>query len=140
MSWRNGSSSIWARYVVPWGPSDVLFMRGSTTELKLVLLDGIPVYTPFHVAGLMNSFEPAVLGSADLLVGGAPAAYDGGLTHILDLRTREPRRDRVRASGAIDLVSASGALELPLGSRAGALVSGRGLHDLGEAPLGGRRP
>jgi len=120
--------------------TDVLFMRGSTTDLKLVLLDGVPVYTPFHVAGLMRSFEPGILGRADLHVGGAPARFDGGLTHILDLRTRSPRRDRVRASGSLDLVAASAAVEAPLGRRAGMIVSGRSLHDLGSAPLGGERP
>lgn len=124
----------------PADPSDVLFMRGSTTELKLVLLDGVPVFTPFHVAGLMRSFEPSVLSSADLLVGGAPARYDGGLTHILDLTTRRARRDRIHAAGSVDMMTASGALEVPLGERAGALVSARGLHDLGQAPLGGERP
>jgi len=124
----------------PADPSDVLFMRGSTTDLKLVLLDGAPVFTPFHVAGLMLSFEPTVLGRADLHVGGAPARYDGGLSHILDLTTRSARRDRLRVSGAIDLLSASTAAEIPLSSKAGAIVSARSLHDLGEAPLGGERP
>ena len=120
--------------------SDVLFMRGSTTDLKLVLLDGVPVYTPFHVAGLMRSFEPAVLGSATLHVGGAPARYDGGLTHILELRTRRARRDRVRGSGAIDLLTASAAVEGPIGGRAGFLASARSLHDLGRGALGGAGP
>ncbi|NNF13687.1 MAG: TonB-dependent receptor [Gemmatimonadetes bacterium] len=124
----------------PSDPTDVLFMRGSTTDLKLVLLDGVPVYTPFHVAGLLRSFEPTVLGGADLHVGGAPARYDGGLTHILDLRTRSPRRDRVRVTGAVDLLSASTAAEIPLGSKAGLLASARTLHDLGRTPLGGERP
>lgn len=124
----------------PADPTDVLFMRGSTTDLKLVLLDGIAVYTPFHVAGLLRSFEPTVLGAADLHVGGAPARYDGGLTHILDLRTRSPRRDRVRATGAVDLLSAAAATEIPLGSRVGLLASARALHDLGSASLGGDRP
>lgn len=124
----------------PADPTDVLFMRGSTTDLKLVLLDGIPVYTPFHVAGLLRSFEPTVLGGADLHVGGAPARYDGGLTHILDLRTRSPRRDRLRVTGAVDLLSASAAAEVPLGSKMGLLASARTLHDFGRAPLGGERP
>jgi hypothetical protein len=124
----------------PANATDVLFMRGSTTDLKLVLLDGAPVYTPFHVAGLLKSFEPTVLGSADLHVGGAPARYDGGLTHILELRTRDARRDRMRASGSIDLLAASAALETPVGERAGIVMSARSLHGLGEAPLGGRRP
>jgi hypothetical protein len=120
----------------PGQATDVLFMRGSTTDLKLVLLDGAPVYTPFHVAGLLRSFEPAVLGRADLHVGGAPARYDGGLTYILDLRTRRPRRDRLHASGSFDLLSGTAALDGPLGSHAGVVASARTLHNLGEAPLG----
>lgn len=120
----------------PGQATDVLFMRGSTTDLKLVLLDGAPVYTPFHVAGLLRSFEPAVLGRADLHVGGAPARYDGGLTYILDLRTRRPRRDRMQASGSLDLLSGTAALDGPLGDHAGLVASARTLHNLGEAPLG----
>lgn len=124
----------------PANATDVLYMRGSTTDLKLVLLDGAPVYTPFHVAGLMRSFEPAVLGNAALHVGGAPARYDGGLTHILDLATRRPRRDRVRASGSLDLLAATSAVEGPLGSRGGYIASARSLHDLGSSALRGQRP
>ena len=124
----------------PANPTDVLFMRGSTTELKLVLLDGVPVFTPFHVAGLLRSFEPATLGSARLHVGGAPARYDGGLTHVLDLRTRSARRDRVRASASVDLLSTSVAAEVPMGTHAGMVASARTLHDLGQGALGGERP
>ena len=124
----------------PASATDVLYLRGSTADMKLVLLDGAPVYTPFHVAGLMPGFEPALLGAAALHRGGAPARYDGGLTHILDLRTRSPRRDRLRASTALDLLTASGAVEGPLGRRGGFLASARGLHDVGSRPLGGDRP
>ncbi|MXW08762.1 MAG: TonB-dependent receptor [Gammaproteobacteria bacterium] len=124
----------------PASATDVLYLRGSTADMKLVLLDGAPVYTPFHVAGLMPGFEPALLGAAALHRGGAPARYDGGLTHILDLRTRSPRRDRLRASAALDLLTASGAAEGPLGARGGFLASARGLHDVGSEPLGGDRP
>ena len=124
----------------PASATDVLYLRGSTADMKLVLLDGAPVHTPFHVAGLLPGFEPALLGAAALHRGGAPARYDGGLTHILDLRTRTPRRDRLRASAALDLLTASGAVEGPLGARGGFLASARGLHDVGSGPLGGDRP
>ena len=124
----------------PASATDVLYLRGSTADLKLVLLDGAPVYTPFHVAGLMPGFEPTLLGAAALHRGGAPARYDGGLTHILELRTRSPRRDRLRASGALDLLTASAAAEGPLGPRGGFLASARGLHDVGAGPLGAAGP
>jgi hypothetical protein len=122
-------------------PRNVLFMRGSSTELKLVLLDGAPVYTPFHVGGLIQSFDPGTLGGADLFVGGAPARYDGGLSYVLDLRSREPRRDAWGGSASLDVMSVRGSLEGPLGERAGVLVGSRALHRGGEALLGqGRSP
>lgn len=121
----------------PADPSDVLFMRGSTTDMKLVLLDGVPVYAPFHVGGLLRSFEPSLLASAEFHVGGAPARYDGGLTHVLDLQTRTARRDRPRASATIDLLSGAALVEQPLGDAAGLLISGRTLHDAATDILGG---
>ena len=59
---------------------------------------------------------------------------------MLDLRTRTPRRDRVRASAALDLLSSRAATEVPLGNRAGVLAAGRVLHDVGQAPWGGASP
>jgi len=123
----------------PEDPGDVLFMRGSAAEQKLVLLDGAPVSAPFHVAGLIQGFDPGTLGGAELHVGGAPARFDGGLAYILDLRTREPRRDRWRSAGALDLLSGRAVVEGPLGSRGGVLLGSRALHG-GGAGLLGRGP
>ncbi|MBW3534798.1 MAG: TonB-dependent receptor [Gemmatimonadetes bacterium] len=120
----------------PSNPRDVLLMRGSTADLKLVLLDGAPVYTPFHLGGLLESLDPASFGSATLHVGGAPARYDGGLSYILDLHTRSPRADGLHASGAVDLLSARASVEGPLPGLGGLLLSGRWLHRL-EGPLFG---
>ena len=121
----------------PADPSDVLFMRGSTTDLKLVLLDGAPVYTPFHLGGLLSTFDASALGAAVLHTGGAPARYDGGLSYILDLRTRPPQRDRIHMRGGLDLISGNIAAEGPIGGRVGFAVSSRSLHDYGASVLGG---
>ena len=121
----------------PADPSDVLFMRGSTTDLKLVLLDGAPIFTPFHLGGLLSSFDASALGAAALHTGGAPARYDGGLSYILDLRTRAPQRDRLHVRGGFDLISGNIAAEGPIGRRVGFTASSRSLHDYGAAILGG---
>jgi hypothetical protein len=121
----------------PGDPGDVLFMRGSTADLKLVLLDGAPVYAPFHMGGLLPTFDGSLMGGARHYVGGAPARYDGGLSYILDLSTRAPRRDRFSSGGALDLMSARASVEGPLGERAGVLVGGRTLHSAGSQLLSG---
>jgi hypothetical protein len=119
----------------PVDPTDVLYVRGAPADLKLVLLDGAPVYSPFHVGGLLDSFDAGVLGAAVLHLGGAPARYDGGLSYILDLATRAGRSDRLHSSGAVDLMSARATLEGPVGGGVRYLVATRGVHGAGLAPL-----
>jgi hypothetical protein len=109
-----------------------LFMRGSTVTARTVLLDGAQVLTPFHVAGLVEPFDPDVMGDASLFMGGAPSRFQGGLSYLLDLDTRAPRRDRVRGSVGLDGLAARGFLEAPLPANGGLLVSARGLHGLQE--------
>ncbi len=117
-------------------PERVLYLRGSTVDARLVLLDDAPILTPFHVAGLVEPFQSELLGNANLYLGGAPSPYDGGISYLLDMDTRAPRTDRVRASGAADGVSIRGSAELPLPLGGGLLLGGRSLHGLQER-LGG---
>ncbi len=120
----------------PSDPQDVLLMRGSAADLKLVLLDGAPVYTPFHMAGLVESFEPQALSGASLFLGGAPARYDGGLSYILDLQGRAPEGERFQGTAALDLMTGRLLLDGPLSSSTGFLVGARTIHNLGTPLLG----
>lgn len=112
----------------PVDPTDALFVRGSPADLKLVLLDGAPVYTPFHTAGLIPSFEPDLLRSADLYLGGAPPKYDGGLSYVLGLETRAGRRSGINASGSFDWLSSRTTIEGPVAGPLSFLASGRAVH------------
>ncbi len=111
-------------------PERVLFMRGSAVDARMVLIDGAPIHTPFHAAGLVEPFYSEFLGYSELYLGGAPSPYGDGLSYLVDLETRPARRDRIRASAAADGLTLSGAAEVPLGSRAGVLAGGRYLHGL----------
>ncbi|HEU4451849.1 MAG TPA: TonB-dependent receptor, partial [Longimicrobium sp.] len=116
---------------------DVLYVRGSTADLKLVLLDGAPVYAPFHMGGLIDSFEPGLLAGARLHLGGAPPRYDGGISYVLDLSTRSAEGDRHRAQGSLDMVSARGVVEGPAWRGASYLLAGRLVHGASLARLEG---
>jgi hypothetical protein len=118
----------------PVDPTDVLYVRGAPADLKLVLLDGAPVYTPFHVAGLLDSFEVDVLRSASLHLGGAPARYDGGLSYVMELNTRSGRSGHARSSGSVDMMSARATVDGSAGDRVRYLAAGRGIHGLGVSP------
>jgi hypothetical protein len=117
--------------VDPGDPAGALYVRGAASDLKLVLLDGAPVYAPFHLGGLLEAFQPNVLQSAWLYSGGAPVRYDGGLSYILDLSTRPGRLDALHSGGAIDLLGAGGLFEGPIGIGS-ILASGRAIHHAGS--------
>ncbi|HYW11895.1 MAG TPA: TonB-dependent receptor [Longimicrobium sp.] len=117
------------------GGGEALYVRGSAANLQLVLLDGAPVYAPFHMGGLIESFEPEVVGSADLYLGGAPARYDGGLSYVMDLSTRSGTGDRHSAGGTVDMVSATGRVEGPVVGGMRYLASGRTVHGANFAQL-----
>jgi len=119
----------------PIDPSDILYVRGTAADLKLVLLDGAPVYAPFHLAGLIDPFETGVLRAASLFLGGAPARYDGGLSYVMDLETRAARRSRQHFSGALDFLAIESLAEGPITGRAGYLLEARALHGLGSQVL-----
>ncbi len=112
-------------------PTSVLYVRGAAADLKLVLLDGAPVYAPFHLNGLLDAFTDGVLDNASLYIGGTPARYDGGLSYVLDLDVREADNESFRTAGRLDLLGVSGRVEGPLGSHGRVLFSGRGLHGAG---------
>ena len=115
----------------PADPTNVLYVRGAASDLKLVLLDGAPVYAPFHLSGLLDAFPDGVLDEASLYIGGTPARYDGGLSYVLDLKIREGDPERFRVAGAADLLGGTLRAEGPIGPAGQLLVSGRALHGLG---------
>jgi hypothetical protein len=121
----------------PVDPTDVLYVRGASADLKLVLLNGAPVYAPFHIGGLIHALDADVLHSAVLHMGGAPARYDGGLSYVMDLETRSGGNNRAHAKLAVDMLAGSALVEGPIGSRGSMLVSGRVVHGEGTRSWSG---
>ena len=119
----------------PVDPSDILYVRGGAADLKLVLLDGAPVYAPFHLGGLINPLDQEMLRGATLYLGGAPARYDGGLSYVMDLETRAGRYSSEHASLSVDMLSARASMEGPIFERVSYLAGGRAVHGLGSQPF-----
>jgi hypothetical protein len=121
----------------PIDPSDVLFVRGAAADLKLVLLNGAPVFAPFHVGGLISALDTELYRSARIQMGGAPARYDGGLSYVMDLETRSGRETGLHGLAGVDLLSARGVVEGPIAGGLTFLVAGRGVHGMGAEPFVG---
>ena len=101
-------------------------VRGGESDQNLILLDGYPIYNPFHLGGLFSTFLDETVGSIDLLTGGFGASHGGRLSSVLDVTSAEPQRGGVHGVATVSVISSS----LTLGSasadgRSGWTLSGR---------------
>jgi len=115
----------------PAGEGGSLLVRGRDPDAKEVFLDGIPIYTPFHLGGLLPTLDPELIDEVESHAGAAPAPVAGGLSRTTHLASRRPLGDQVRVRAAVDPVTARASVEGPLGDRIAALASYRGLHGSG---------
>ena len=94
--------------------SSALYVRGSTPDQNLILLDGITVYNPFHLGGVFSTFNTDAIKEADFQAGGFPARYGGRMGSILNIINREGNTERFHAKANISLISSKGLIEGPI--------------------------
>lgn len=69
--------------------SSAFNVRGGSADQNLILLDGFPVFNPFHLGGLFSVFNADILSGAELLAGGFGAEYGGRASSVLNVETKE---------------------------------------------------
>jgi hypothetical protein len=63
-------------------------VRGGSADQNLILLDGFPIFNPFHLGGLFSVFNSDVLARAELLAGGFGADHGGRVSSVLNVETK----------------------------------------------------
>ena len=109
--------------------SSALYVRGSTPDQNLIMLDGIAVYNPYHLGGIFSTFNTDAIKEADFHAGGFPARYGGRMGAILNVINREGNSQKVTGSANLSLISSKGLLEGPIpkwkGVKGSWMISGR---------------
>ena len=108
--------------VRPESPSGV-HVRGGASDHTAYVLDGIPVFSPYHAAGVFGAWNPDALSAVRL----SSAVPSGGTPHslagVIEGVTRAPG-DRLRAYGGATTTHARITLDGPVGpTAAGYLLS-----------------
>lgn len=96
-----------------------LNVHGGEADQNLILLDGYPIYSPFHLGGLFSTFMDATVGGVELLTGAFPARYGGRLSSVLDVKSADDARPDLHGSADVSVIGATGRL-------AGMFGGGRG--------------
>jgi outer membrane receptor for ferrienterochelin and colicin len=100
---------------------DTVVMRGIGGAQ--VFVNGHPVQSAFHFAGLRSTIGNGMIESLEVTPGNYDSRYGGALSGIIDIQTRRPRTDGVHGYGQVDLFDASAFIESGVGDN-GALALG----------------
>src|SRR5690606_35192440 len=93
-----------------------LFVRGGTPAENLALVDGIPIYQPFHILGFFSVFPEDLVSSVDFYAGGFGARYSGRTSSVLDVQMRDGNPNKLSGAGSISPFLAEVLAEGPAGS------------------------
>jgi hypothetical protein len=96
-----------------------LNVRGGEADQNLILLDGHPIYNPFHFGGLFSTFMDATVGGIELMTGAFPARFGGRLSSVLDVHSAEESRSGVHGSADLSVLAASSRLSGTFGGDRG---------------------
>jgi hypothetical protein len=92
--------------------SAAFHVRGGSQDQNLILLDGIPIFSPFHLGGLFSVFNTDMIDHVELSSGGFAAEHGGRVSSVLAIES-DAGSDGFGGEGAISLLSS----RLALGGR-----------------------
>ena len=102
--------------------SSAFYVRGGAPDQNLILLDGAPLFNPFHLGGVFAAIDPSAIATVDVLPGAFPASAGDRMSSVISLNTRDGGRDRVRGNGAIGLISSRASVDGSLPGRKGSYL------------------
>ena len=110
-------------YVVlaPESPSG-LHIRGGGSDQTAYVLDGIPVFSPYHAAGVFSAWNPDAIDRLQLSTVAPSAAYPDALSGVVEATTRDPG-DRLSAQGSLSSTQMRVTVDGPLGGRHAGFVA-----------------
>lgn len=104
-------------------------VRGGASDQNLYLLDEAPVFYDSHMNGLFSVFNPDVVKHVRLYKNHIPARYQGRLASVVDVRTAEGNKERIRAGGGVGLIATRLKVDGPLlKGKASFLLAARRSH------------
>ncbi len=107
--------------------SNGLFVRGGSPDQNLTLLDGVVIYNPTHLGGLLSVFNTDALRDTRLLKGALPSEYGGRLSSVIDISMKEGTKEKFSGTAGLSILNARVTLEGPINENATFMISGRRL-------------
>ena len=102
-----------------------MVVRGGQSDQNLYLLDGAPVYHPWHAFNVVSTFQTETFKNINLYRDAFPAEYGGRLSSVLDAEMRDGNRSGTRGVAGLSLLSGRLMLETPVTDDISVMISAR---------------
>ncbi len=91
-----------------------IYVRGGTQDQNLILLDGIRLYHPGHLFGMISGINPNIVKSVSFYNKAAPSNYGERASSIIDIETSNQLQKEVRLVAGINALNADYFMQLPV--------------------------
>ena len=85
-------------------------VHGGEADQNLILIDGYPIFNPFHIGGLFSTFIDPAVGRVDINTGALPARFGGRLSSVLSVESANATTSALRGTAEVSLVSSNASL------------------------------
>ncbi len=103
----------------------LIAIRGTSPQDSGIFLDGERLPLLFHFGGLTAVYNSELLQSVDYLPGNFPPYYGNILGGVVDVKSRDPKRDGFHGVVDVNVIDANAVLEGPLGDNFSLAIAGR---------------
>jgi hypothetical protein len=106
--------------------SSAFNVHGGSADENLILLDGFPIFNPFHLGGLFSVFNADVVARAELLSGGFGAEHGGRVSSVLNVETRTDGGPGLHGDAGVSMLASRLSLRSGFPGAVGTLLGGGG--------------
>ena len=100
-------------------------VRGGKNDQNLILLDGVPMYNPWHLFGIFSAFNAEAVSNVSLMKGAFPARYGGRSSSVLDIELIDAIYSAREGSLNISPLSASLHYGIPINQNNSVMIAAR---------------
>lgn len=84
--------------------SSSFHVRGGSSDQNLILLDNVPILSPFHLGGFFSVFNADMMARASLSSGGFPARFGGRVSSVLEIES-DPGTGEFQVDAGVSLLA-----------------------------------
>ncbi len=102
-----------------------MLIRGASPDQNLYMLDGAPVYHPWHAFSLISIFQTETFKDIKLYRGSFPVEYGGRISSVLDAQMKDGSQQDPRALMALSPLSGRMVIESPVTANSSFMAAAR---------------